>query len=128
MTMVHRILGFAIIAGFVTILLTGLVTRLRGRDEAPTFFWGAQHYAENVLVVQSLLGIVFLLQGRRLVGDDLVFLHYFYGSLFPLIVVIGGRIAGLRREVRDYVGPTWGSFFALGLTLRALMTGLGIGD
>ena len=63
--------------------------------------------------------------GRRVVGDDLVFLHYLYGSLFPLVAIVGGRIASMRRDTHDYVGLAWGAFFAFGLTLRALMTGCG---
>jgi hypothetical protein len=54
-----------------------------------------------------------------------VWLHYLYGSMFPLVAIVGGRIAGLRRESREYVGLAWGSFFALALTLRALQTACG---
>jgi hypothetical protein len=45
--------------------------------------------------------------------------------VFPLVAIVGGRIAGLRRETREYIGLAWGSFFALGLTLRALQTACG---
>ena len=61
--------------------------------------------------------------GRRVAGE-LAFLHYFYGSLFPFVAIVGGRIAALRRDRHDYVGLAWGAFFALGLTSRALLTGL----
>ncbi len=124
---VHRYLGTAIVVAFVVIGLFGLLLRLFRRDEAPKLFWGLQHYTENVLVVQVVIGVVMLVMGRRVVGGPLVWLHYLYGSLFPLIAVVGGRIAALRREERDYVGVAWGAFFAFGLTTRALMTGLGIG-
>lgn len=121
----HRYLGLAIVLFFLGMMLWGLVLRLLRRDEAPTLFWAAQHWTENVLILQSVLGVVFLLMGRRVAGDDLVFFHYLYGSLFPLIAIVGGRIAGLRREEHEYVGIAWGSFFAFGLTLRAMMTGCG---
>lgn len=128
MTAFHRILGFSIVGGLLLLALTGLVLRIRGLDEAPKWFRALQYYLENVLMLQTVVGLVmFLFMGRRVAGGDLVFLHYFYGSLFPLIAVISGRIAGLRRETREYVGWTWGAFFAFGLTARALMTGLGIG-
>lgn len=123
----HRWVGEAIVVALAFILLWGVVLRLLGRAEAPRVFWGLQHYTENVLVIQVLLGIILLLAGRRVVGGPLIWLHYLYGSLFPLIAIVGGRIAALRREERDYVGLTWGAFFAVGLTLRALMTGLGWG-
>lgn len=125
MTALHRYLGFAIVAALLVIAVWGLVLRVARREEAPTAYWAVQHYTENVLVIQSVLGVVFLLMGRRVAGDDLVFLHYFYGSLFPLIAVVAGRIVALRREQHDYVGLAWGAFFAFGLTTRALMTGCG---
>ena len=123
----HRYIGEAIVGALVVILLWGLILRLMGRPEAPRLFWGLLHYTENVLVIQVLLGIILLLGGFRVVGGPLIWLHYLYGSLFPLIAIVGGRIAALRREERDYVGLTWGAFVAVGLTLRALMTGLGLG-
>lgn len=127
MSLAHEILGFAIVGAFLALALWGLVLRLLGRSQAPRGFWALQHYTENVLAVQVALGLVLLLVGRRVVGGSLVWLHYLYGSLFPLIAVVAGRIAGMRREDREYVGLAWGAFFAFGLTARALMTGLGIG-
>jgi hypothetical protein len=124
---VHRYLGEAIVVALAVIALFGVVLRLARREEAPRLFWGLQHYTENVLVVQVLIGLTLLVAGFRVAGGPLVWLHYLYGSLFPLIAIVGGRIAALRRDDHDYVGATWGAFFAVGLTLRALMTGLGIG-
>lgn len=125
MSLLHGWLGALLVTLFAVLGTWGLALRLMGRDEAPTAYWGMQHWTENLLLVQTVIGVVFLLIGRRVAGDDLVFLHYFYGSLFPLIAIVGGRIAGMRREERDYVGLAWGAFFAFGLTLRALMTGCG---
>lgn len=122
---IHGWVGLAIVLAFLVLALWGLGLRIAGRDEAPTSFRAVQHWTENLLALQTLGGVVFLLMGRRVVGDDLVFLHYLYGSLFPLIAVVGGRIAGLRRDGREYVGMAWGAFFAFGLTARALMTGCG---
>lgn len=125
MSLLHGWLGALLVTLFAVLGTWGLALRLMRRDEAPTAYWGVQHWTENLLLVQTVIGVVFLLIGRRVAGDDLVFLHYFYGSLFPLIAIVGGRIAGMRREERDYVGLAWGAFFAFGLTLRALMTGCG---
>lgn len=123
MTTIHAWLGAALVAAFAVLTVGGLVLRLAGRAEAPTVFWGLQHWTENLLLLQTVVGVVFLLLGRRVTGIDLAFLHYFYGSLFPLVAMVGGRIAAMRRDHRDYVGLTWGAFFAFGLTLRALQTG-----
>jgi hypothetical protein len=127
-TAIHRLVGFSIFGGLLVIFIAGVVLRMRGADEAPKWFRALQYYVENVLVLQTVIGtVLFFAMGKRVAGGDLVFLHYFYGSLFPLIAVISGRISGLRRETRQYVGWTWGAFFAWALTTRALMTGLGIG-
>ncbi len=127
MTDFHRFLAYGVVGGLALLFLSGLVIRISRKAEAPTWFWAAQHWMENILLVQVVLGIVLFLMGKRVAGGDLVFLHYFYGSLFPLIALVSGRIAGLRREHHEYVGLVWGAFFAFGLTSRAMMTGLGIG-
>jgi hypothetical protein len=124
-TLLHRYLGAAIVVLFLVIFLWGLVLLALRRDDAPTALWAVQHWTENLLVVQVVTGLIMLVMGRRVVGEPLIWLHYLYGSIFPLIAVVGGRIAGLRRERREYLGLAWGAFFALGLTLRALQTGCG---
>ena len=120
---IHRWLGVAIVLLFLVLFLWGVGMRLFRRDVAPTSFWAVQHWTENLLVVQVITGLILLAMGRRVVGEPLIWLHYLYGSVFPLIAVVAGRIAGLRRETREYQGVVWGAFFALGLTLRALQTG-----
>lgn len=125
MTALHTWLGAGLVAALGMLALWGLAMRVARREEAPTAYWGLQHWTENFLLLQTVIGVIFLLMGRRVVGDDLVFLHYFYGSLFPLISIVGGRISSMRRDSHDYVGLAWGAFFAFGLTLRAMMTGCG---
>lgn len=125
MTAIHAWLGAGLVAAFGILMVGGIALRVAGRDEAPTAFWGLQHWTENLLLAQTVLGVVFLVLGRRVEVAELAFLHYLYGSLFPLVAVVGGRIAAMRREGHDYVGLAWGAFFAFGLTLRALQTGCG---
>jgi hypothetical protein len=124
-TVLHRVLGTLIVALFLVIVVTGLVLRVLGRRETPAGLWAVQHWTENLLVVQTVVGVVLLLMGRRAVGDGIPWFHYLYGSLFPLIAVVAGRLAGLRREEREYVGLALGAFVAFGLTLRAVQTGCG---
>lgn len=125
MTILHRYLGVLIVALFLLLVLWGLALRVMGRNETPTPLWAVQHWTENLLILQVVIGVVLLLIGNRVAGGAQVWLHYLYGSLFPLVAIVGGRIAGLRRETREYVGLAWGAFFALGLTLRALQTACG---
>lgn len=109
----------------MVIFFWGVISRLLRREEPPIGLWVVQHWTENLLVVQTLVGLVLLLMGRRIVGIPLAWLHYFYGSLFPLVAIIGGRIASLRRERYAQMSLAWGAFFAFGLSLRALQTGCG---
>lgn len=125
MTTLHGWLGFAIVALLALLGLWGAGLRVLGRDDAPTLFWGMQHWTENLLLAQTAIGVLFLVLGRRVALPELAFLHYLYGSLFPLIAVVAGRIAGMRRGTREYVGLAWGAFFGFGLALRALQTGCG---
>jgi hypothetical protein len=124
-TVLHRVLGTLIVALFLVIVVTGLVLRVLGRRETPAALWAVQHWTENLLVVQTVVGVVLLLVGRRAVGDGIPWFHYLYGSLFPLIAVVAGRLVGLRRGEREYVGLALGAFVAFGLTLRAVQTGCG---
>jgi hypothetical protein len=127
MTPIHRWLGTLIVLMFVATMVWALVLVVLRRDETPVLMRGLQHWTENLLVVQTVLGVILLLLGRRVVGPPDAWLHSLYGSLFPLVAVIGGRLAALRREHRQYVGYAWGAFFAFGLTLRAVQTACGVG-
>jgi len=126
-TPVHRWLGTVIVLMFVATMVWALVLVAIRRDETPLGMRALQHWTENLLVVQTVLGVVLLLLGRRVVGPPDAWLHSLYGSLFPLVAVVGGRLAALRRERRQYVGYAWGAFFAFGLTLRAVQTACDVG-
>jgi hypothetical protein len=125
MTTFHRILGTIIVVLFVVIVVWAVGLRLARREATPTGLRAVQHWTENLLVVQFIGGMVLLAVGRRVVGGPAVWLHYLYGSLFPLIAVVGGRLAAMRRERYHYVGLAWGAFIAFALTLRAVQTACG---
>ena len=127
MTVAHRWLGTVIILMFVATMLWALILRASRRDETPVGMRALQHWTENLLVVQTVFGVVLLMLGRRVVGPPDAWLHSLYGSLFPLVAIVGGRLAALRRETRQYIGFAWGAFFAFGLTLRAVQTACGVG-
>lgn len=122
---IHRYIGISIVVALLYLAVYGLIARIARREEVGRPFWGVLYYTETVLVIQIVVGIVLLVMGRRIGrGFDL---HYLYGSVFPFLVLLGGRLYSLRRESRDYVPIALGGFIAFGLTSRALMTGLGIG-
>ncbi|MDQ3931816.1 MAG: hypothetical protein M3252_03125 [Actinomycetota bacterium] len=119
----HFYLGASIVVAFLVISAYGGLARLFRRPGLGRLFWGLLYYSETALVVQIVLGILLLLGGNR-VGD---LLHYVYGSLFPLIALVVGRLYALRREDYDYVPIAFATFVAFGLTTRAFMTGIGVG-
>ncbi|MFW5933752.1 MAG: hypothetical protein ACOCT8_03370 [Actinomycetota bacterium] len=125
MSRFHRYLGMLVVLLFVVVLVAALVLRVLRRDETPVWLWVVQHWTENLLMVQAVTGVILLLLGRRAAGMPTAWLHYLYGSIFPLVAIIGGRIAGLRREAREYVGLGWGAFFAFALTFRGIQTACG---
>jgi len=127
MTVAHRWLGTVIVLMFVVTMVWSLILLVLRHGETPLGMRALQHWTENLLVVQTVFGIGLLLVGRRVVGPPDAWLHSLYGSLFPLVAVIGGRLAALRRETRQYIGFAWGAFFAFGLTLRAVQTACGVG-
>ena len=81
-------------------------------------------------------GTILLLLGRRLEAEGVLggTLHYVYGYLPLLLFVFAhvvaragdARAIGIDRPVRPWVPFAWASFISFGLTLRALMTGLGL--
>ena len=54
-------------------------------------------------------------------------LHYLYGSVFPITVLVVAHVVARGLERDQWVPFAWAAFFCFGLTLRALFTGLGIG-
>ena len=121
--LIHRIAAYGIVVALLAVLLAALGLRVAGREETPTWLRALQHWTENLLALQVVVGLVLLVLGSRVVGE-LAWLHYLYGSVFPVIALVGGRIASLRRERHEYVSLGWGAFFALGLVARAVLLGL----
>ena len=85
---------------------------------------------------QAILGTILLLTGHRVQADDVLggTLHYIYGYL-PLLLFVfahviaragNARMIGIDRPIQPWVPFAWASFICFGLTLRALMTGLGM--
>jgi hypothetical protein len=138
MSEVHRVVGFAVVALFTIGWVFGLVLRIRRRP-AGDWFWRWLAAAQVVVVLQAILGTVLLLVGRRVDSGGTLggVLHYVYGYLPLLLFVVAHVIARAgnasmigfdeRKPVAPWVPFAWASFICFGLTLRALMTGLGVG-
>jgi hypothetical protein len=130
----HRVIGFAVVAIFALGWIWGLGAKV-ARREPGNGYWTWLAAAQVVACAQALLGTILLLLGRRLEAEGVLggTLHYVYGYLPLLLFVFAhvvaragdARVIGIDRPLRPWVPFAWASFISFGLTLRALLTGLG---
>jgi hypothetical protein len=131
----HRVIGFAVVATFALGWIWGLGTKVARRGPGDGY-WTWLAVAQVVAGAQALLGTILLLLGRRLEAEGVLggTMHYVYGYLPLLLFVFAhvvaragdARAIGIDRPLRPWVPFAWASFISFGLTLRALMTGLGL--
>lgn len=119
---VHLWVGSSIVAGFGAMWLWGLgawiVRRAPGRA-----FWWLLAVLQVALLLQLVGGLALLAVGGR---QSL--LHYAYGIVFPVLVLVVAHWQARETFSRRPWAPfAVAAFFVFGLTLRALTTGLGIG-
>jgi hypothetical protein len=134
----HGYIGFAVVGVFAIGWLWGLGAWIARRGPGAGY-WVWLPVAQLVAGLQAVYGIALLLFGRRLEAGGTLggTLHYVYGLLPILLFVIAHVIArsgnasvlgfSEDRRIAPWVPFAWASFISFGLTLRALMTGLGIG-
>ena len=128
-------MGFAVVALFALGWIWGLGARLVRRGPGAGY-WTWLTVAQLVAAAQAVLGTILLIIGRRVVSEGALggTLHYVYGYLPLLLFVFAhvlaragdARAIGIDRPVKPWVPFAWASFISFGLTLRALMTGLGL--
>ena len=134
MSALHRVIGFAVVAIFALGWIWGLGAKV-ARREPGNGYWTWLAAAQVVAGAQALLGTILLLLGRRLESGGVLggTPHYVYGYLPLLLFVFAhvvaragdARVIGMDRPLRPWVPFAWASFISFGLTLRALLTGLG---
>ncbi|MFN2590130.1 MAG: hypothetical protein ABR518_05120 [Actinomycetota bacterium] len=119
---IHAVVGYAIVGGWAVLLLGGIALILAKRLPV-TWFWRLLAVLQGLLLVQLVAGIALLVTGHRQ-----GILHYAYGIVFPVVVLVAAHVLGRGMEdERDSLKVfTAASFFVFGLTLRALTTGLGL--
>jgi hypothetical protein len=126
MRLVHLIAGWAIVGGFALLWLWGVgawvgeraLRRISGPGRA---YWWLLGTLQASLLIQAVVGVVLLF-----LGGSASVLHYVYGIVFPVLLLLVAHV--LARDMfahRPYIAFAWAGFFIFGLTLRALMTGLG---
>jgi hypothetical protein len=122
-TGIHEVVGFVVVGIFTIGWVFGLVLWV-SRRAAGDWFWRWLTAAQVIAIVQALIGIVLVIAGKR----PTTWLHYVYGFGPLVIFAIGHTLA--REEVfksKPWAPFAMASFISFGLSLRALMTGLGIG-
>ena len=120
----HRVLGFAVVGGFGLIMVWGFATRIAKRKDSGAWFLRLLAAEQVVLGIQVIVGIVLLVINGF---DAKPFLHYLYGSVFPITVLVIAHVFARDLERDQYFPFAIAGLICFGLTLRALMTGLGIG-
>lgn len=122
MQTLHAAVGFAIVGGFFVLFAWGGLWFLLKR-QPNEWFWRLLAVLQIALLVQLVAGVVLLSLGFRR-----GLLHYAYGVVFPAVVLAAAHFIGRRMDEQGDVSRvfTLAAFFAFGLTLRALTTGLGL--
>jgi hypothetical protein len=118
----HRLIGFAVVGTFALGWIWGLGVWVLRRGPGGAF-WNWLTFAQVVAGIEAIVGIVLLLLGDR----PTTWLHYVYGFGPIALLVVAHVVARRELSARPWVPFAWASFFCFGLSLRALMTGLGVG-
>lgn len=124
MDTVHIYVGFAVVAVFFVFWVWGAIARGMKQLEPAKAFWGLLAVVQVVIGVQALIGVILLLMGRM--PTD--WLHFVYG-FGPLVCLVVAHLY-VRKETPAYryVPFVFAAVIGWGLSVRALMTGLGIGE
>ena len=123
MPVVHKVIGFAIVGAFGIFMLWGFGAWIVKRDPG-RWYWHLLAALQVTIGIQILVGLI--LVAIHGVSSRPV-LHYAYGSLFPIIVLVIAHVMARDMERDQWKVFAVAGFICFGLTLRALMTGLGIG-
>ncbi|MGH2806648.1 MAG: hypothetical protein ACRDKT_05175 [Actinomycetota bacterium] len=119
----HKYLGYILPVGFGILALWGFFSLFRNRNPQGGF-WNLLAFLQVVIGIQVIVGVVLFFSGLAPPTDP-VWLHYAYGGLFPAALLVGAH--RLARTYEGLPGLIFGmaALLICGLTIRALMTGLG---
>jgi hypothetical protein len=122
---IHKVIGYAVPGGFGLLFLWSIYLLIRNRD-AGAPYWNLLAALQVVIGVQFLVGATLFLMGDRPASNGPTWLHYVYGAFFPALVLGVAHWRARKVEVGPWLIFGVAAFVCCGLTLRALMTGLGI--
>ena len=121
MVEIHKYIGLFVVAVFTVGWVWGLAAWIAKRGPGERF-WTWVAVAQIVAGAQALIGVVVFLLGYRAT----TILHYAYG-IFPIVALVIAHLFARRPDFQDrpWIPFAWVAFICFGLTLRAVMTGLG---
>ena len=125
MSEIHRYIAYAVPFGWALLALWTLFAFVRNKPPGDRF-WTLLGALQAVLGAQVLIGLVLLALGRVPPSRGPVWLHYVYGGLFPIVVLVAAHRFARRQEGISWVVFGVAALVIFGLTFRALQTGLGI--
>jgi hypothetical protein len=125
MNNIHLYVGYAIPIGFAVLALASLVAFLRNREPGG-WYWNLLGILQAIVGLQVVVGAILFMMGGRPAGE-VAWLHYAYGGLFPAALLMGAHRLSRKHTEAAWIFFGVASLLIAGLTVRALMTGLGTG-
>ena len=122
MTDLHQFVAYVVVALFAIGWIWGLGAWALKRSPGERY-WLWVTVVQVSVGVQAIVGVLLFVTGKR--APQL--LHYAYG-IFPVLLLVGAHVYARKPEFADRPWFPFAvvAFFCFGLTLRALMTGLGV--
>ena len=121
----HKYLGYAVPAGFGILALWAIYCLVRNK-QPHDHYWSLLGIMQAFVAIQVVVGAILFVGGLRPPTSP-VWLHYAYGGLFPAaLLVFAHRLGKTRFESVPWIPFGFASVLICGLTVRALMTGLGM--
>jgi heme A synthase len=124
MTDIHYYIAFSVPAGFLLMALWALVAFVRNKAPGENF-WRLVALMQAILGIQIIVGAILFISGGRPNSNAPEWLHYVYGGLFPLALLVLAHRYGRRTEGIAWIAFGLAGLVIFGLTFRALQTGLG---
>lgn len=124
MDTVHRVIGFAVPGGFALLMLWSIWALIRNKAPGAPF-WNVLGALQAIVGIQVLVGGILFLTGARPATGGPTWLHYFYGGVFPAIVLVVAHRYAHRYDTIPWLVFGLAGFICFGLTFRALQTGMG---